>query len=427
MKHTRKDLSKGKIEIKATVGADELKKAHKTAVQNLAKNVKVKGFRDGKVPLNVAEKHIDPATLANQAVENAINDAMVQILIAEQIQLLDRPKVDLGEFKPFESLEFTATVEIVPPVKLGDYKKLKVTKNKVEISQKEVDEVIDRLLQNAAEKVEVERAAKNGDEVMIDFDGRDEKDEPVKGAKAENYPLTLGTNSFIPGFEEAVVGHKAGEAFDIPLTFPKDYHADALKGAKVTFKIKLHKVNEIKKSELNDDFAKTVGPFTTAAELTTDIKKELTSRAEYDAEEKYKDDLLTALVAKSTVEAPDVLVGDQLQALEQDFSQNLMYRGMSIDQYFESQGYKNRDDWEAKELRPTAEKRVKNGLVLSELSRTWDIRATDEEIDARQADVVSQYNDPKLKSSFESEAARRDIANRIVTEKTLAKLVEEAN
>lgn len=401
-----------------------MKKAHKSAVARLSRDVKVAGFRKGKVPTSVAEKHINPVDLANRAVETAVNDALVAILVAEQIQLLDRPEIKLGEFKPGEGFEFTAVIEVVPPVKLGDYKKLKVTKPKVDVPQKDIDEVIDQLLTNSAEKIAVKRAAKNGDEVIIDFDGRDENDESISGAKAEQYPLKLGAKSFIPGFEEGVVGHKAGEEFDLPLTFPKDYHAEKLKGAKVNFKIKIHTVNELKKPELTDEFAKTVGPFETVDDLKKGIRDDMMNRAKHDADEKFKDELLTALVAKSTVDAPEILIIDQLQALEQDFTQNLMYRGMTIDQYIESQGFKNRDDWVAKELRPTAEKRVKNGLILAELSRAEKITVTDGEIDTRQAQVVEQYNDPTLKSQFESQEARRDIANRLVTEKTLDRLVE---
>jgi trigger factor len=308
---------------------------------------------------------------------------------------------------------------------LGDPKKLKVKKTTTKITQKNIDEVIERLRTGAATKTAVKRAAAAGDEVIIDFTGLRDGQE-FDGGKAKDFPLQLGSNSFIPGFEDAIVGHKTGDKFDIPLTFPKDYHAKALAGQKVVFKIDLKKVSEVKPPVLDDKFAATVGPFKTVAELEQDIRRELEQRAAAETQAKYQQDLLDALVAKSDVEAPDVLVQEQLQAIERDFTQNLTYRGLDLERYLEGEGYKDRADWEAKELRPSAEQRVRRSLVLSELSRQQNITASDAEIDARQAKIVEQYNDPKLRAEFESDGVRRDIANQIITEKTLARLAELA-
>lgn len=425
MKHTLKKLSDSKLELTISVDAKELGDAKNFAVKQLASKVKVPGFRPGKAPANLAEKHLDQTALASEAVEHAINRALTDAIEKEDLRVLDRPQVDIGEFKPYDVLEFVATIEVLPPVKLGDYKKLSAKKEAVKVAKADIDEVIDRMRQNFAEKKEVKRAAKDGDEVVLDFDGRDKDDQPVSGAKGDNYPLTLGSKSFIPGFEEGVVGHKAGDEFDLPVTFPDDYHAEALKGAKVTFKIKVSKVSEIVLPELTDELAKKAGGFDTVKALEDDIKRELTAQKERQVDEKYKDDLLGALVEKSEVTAPEVLVHDQMHSLEQDATQNMMYRGISAEEYMQTQGYSDNHEWLEKEFREPAERRVKAGLVLAELSKAEKIEVTQEELETRLDEMKQQYsNNTEILKQLDSPESRRDLANRVITEKTIERLVE---
>ena len=272
----------------------------------------------------------------------------------------------------------------------------------------------------------VRERLKNGDsdEAVIDFDGRDEEDQPVEGAKGEDYALRLGSKTFIPGFEEGIVGHKAGDEFDLPLTFPKDYGAKHLAGAKVNFKVTIKEVKEITLPELNDDFAKTVAPdFKTVDDLKKDIERELIARADQQTNQSFQDSLLEELTEKSKVPTPEVLVKDQLTALEQQFTQNLAYRGLTLDKYLEEEKL-NREEWVAKELRPAAEKRVRNSLVMAQLTRDWDISVSEEEVDAQQARILMQYNDPSLKARFESPEAKQQIAQQLMAEKTLNKLAQ---
>lgn len=424
MKHTRKDLSDSKIEFKVEVAAADVAKHHQAATKKLSKDVKVAGFRAGRVPTEVAEKHIDPAKLADEAVNNAINATLIDLIELEQIQLLDRPDIAITKFVPAEILEFTAVIEVVPPVKLADPAKLKTQKSQIKIEADEIDEVISRVQNDFSEKVAVKRAAKSGDEAIIDFDGCDEKGQSIDGAKGENYALKLGSKSFIPGFEDGIVGHKAGEKFELPLTFPKDYGAKHLAGAKVNFKIEIKTINEIKLPNLDDKFAQKVAPdFKTMADLKNDIERELTARAEQEIDQKFKDDLLDELAEKSKVPIPEILVTDQLAALEQNFAQNLAYRGLTLEKYLEDEKL-NREDWIKKELRPAAEKRVKNSLVMAQLTRDWDISATEDEVVAQQAKIVAQYNDPSLKQRFETDEAKRQIAQQLIADKTLNKLAK---
>lgn len=421
MKHTLKKSSDTQVHVTVELDGKDLATAKRAAVRELSKSVKVPGFRAGKVPANVAEKHIDALALANATTENAINIAVNDVAVAEELRILDRPQVDLKDFQPYDSLTFEATIEIVPEITLGDYKKLKVTKDTSDVSDAEVEEVVERMRAQLAEKKAVERPAKNGDEVTIDFVGKQDGT-AFDGGTANGYDLVLGSNSFIPGFEEAIVGHKTGEAFDVPLTFPKDYHAEHLKGAEVVFEVTLKKVKEVVLPDVDDAFAVKVGPFKTVEGMREDIRAELLQQKDKTAEDKFKDDLVGELVAVSTVPVPQVLVDDQVRQIEQDAMQNLMYRGMSPEQYITQMGYKDHDEWREKEFRVAAERRVQAGLALAELSKVEKIEVTQDELTQRHAQMLEQY--PTMKDQLDAPEARRDLANRVITEKTVDRLIE---
>ena len=386
--------------------------------------MKVPGFRKGKVPVSVAAKHVNPAALQEQTLDNALSKAVAEAFMAEKIQALDRPAVDVKKFVPGQELEFTAEVEIIPPVKLGNYKKLKAKRQAVKVEDKEVEEIITRMRENFIEKTEVKRAAKEGDEAVIDFTGKKD-DVPFDGGAAKDFALKLGSGQFIPGFEEGVIGHKAGETFDLKLTFPKDYHAKELAGANVVFTVTLHKVNELSLPEVNDEFAAKCGPFTSVDELKADIKREITAQKEREADEKLKDDLVGELAEASKVALPELLIDDQIRSIEQDLMQNLMYRGLTLDSYLQTQKFTDKDDWRAKEARPAAEKRVKAGLVLAELSKELGVEVSHEELSAQIEAMKQQYGkDPKIAERFNDPNVHRDIANRMITDKTVEKLIE---
>ncbi|HEX6416286.1 MAG TPA: trigger factor [Candidatus Saccharimonadales bacterium] len=424
MKTTVKHLSDTKVELTISLGVEELKAAEQVALTKLAKSIKVPGFRKGNVPASVAAKHVDPEMLGQQSLEDALSKAVAEAYTSENIQALDRPAVEIKKFVPGKELEFTAEAEILPKITLGDYKKLKAEKTKVTVAAKDVNEIIDRMRQGLAEKKAVERAAKNGDEVIIDFVGKKD-DVAFDGGTGTDYPLTLGSNSFIPGFEEGIVGKKAGETFDLELTFPKDYHVADLKGAKVVFTTTLKEVKEVVLPEMDDDLASKAGPFKTIAELKDDIKREITAQKEREANEKLKDDLVGQLVEASTVPVPEILLNDQAASIERDMTQNLMYQGLTLDQYLENKGFESKEKWLETEVNDAAKKRVQAGLVLAELSKVEKIEATSQELDDHVNLYKQQYaNNPQMVAQFDQPEARRDIANRLLTEKTVDRLVE---
>jgi len=424
MKTSMKNLSDTKVQLTITLDAEALAIAAQVATTKLARNVKVAGFRKGKTPLAVAAKNIDPAMLQEEVLDNAISKAVSEAFIESKLQVIDRPTVEIKKFVPGEILEFTAEAEILPIIKLGNYKKLKSNVEKIVISEKEITETIDRMRQGFAEKAEVKRAAVNGDETIIDFIGK--KDGVAfDGGTGSDYPLTLGSNQFVPGFEEGIIGHSAGDVFDIALTFPADYGSAELKGANVTFTTTIKAVKEVVLPELTDEFAAKSGPFKTVDELKTDIKRELTSQKDRENAEKAKDDLVKQLVAVSHVPVPEILVADQTKSIEQDFANNLMYQGLTLDQYLENKGFESKEKWLETEVKEVAIKRVKAGLVLAELSKVEKIEATTAELDAHVETFRKQYaKNPEVLKQFDQPEVRRDIANRLLTEKTVDRLVE---
>jgi len=427
MKTSVKHNSKTNVTLTINLDKDELEIAEQVALKKLVKNIKAPGFRKGKVPVSVAAKYIDPNKLMEETLDNAVSKAVAEAFISEDIQALARPEVEIKKYVPKSEVEFTAAVDIVPPVKLGDYKKLNVATGKINATTKEVDDIIDRMRSAQAEKKEVTRAAKLGDEVIIDFVGK--KDGvPFEGGTAENYELELGSNSFIPGFEDGIVGLKAGDKKDLTLTFPDTYHVAELAGADVVFETTLKKVNERVQPELTDEFAKSMAgndDIKTVKDLKADIKRELTAQKEREASERHKDDLVQALIDKSDVEAPQILIDDQATSIEQDMRQNMLYRNISLDNYVRSQGFKDEEEWRTKEVLPAAEKRVKAGLVLSELSRELKVTATDDEKLEHTNRYKSQYaNQPEMVKRFDEPEVQRDLTNRLLTEKTVDQLVE---
>lgn len=412
--------------VKVIVAADhaELAAAEQAALKRLAKTVKVNGFRTGHVPLEIVKKHADSNALAQETLDAALNRAVAEAFLNNDLQVLARPEVEIKKYVPGELLEFTAEADVLPEVKLGDYKKLKAKKAAVNVDKKEIDEVIERIQKGLSEKKEVKRAAKIGDETVIDFVGKKDG-EAFQGGTGKDYPLVLGSNSFIPGFEDALVGLKAGDTKDVKLAFSKDYHAKDLAGQDVVFEVTVKKVNSVKLPALDDKFAAKAGPFTSMDDLRKDIKAEITAQAERKATDDLKDELVKQLVAKSTVSVPSVLRDDQIRSLEQDLRQNLMYRGRTLEQYFEEKGYADRDAWVKAEANDAADARIKAGLVLAQLSKELKIEATADELAAHINAYKQQYsNNPKMAKHFDKPEAQREVANRLITEKTIDKLVE---
>ncbi len=425
MQVTKKYSSDTKVTLTLIADQALLDAEKQKTLQEFAGSVKIAGFREGKAPLTMVEKSVEPARLQSTFLDHAINRLYLAALDHEKLRPVTQPDVKITKFVPFETLEIEAEVEVVGEVKLADYKKIKMAPEKVSVDAKEVEEVIDNLKTREAEKKDVDRASKDKDQVWIDFVGVDAKTkEPIQGADGKDYPLALGSNTFIPGFEPNLIGLKAGEEKTFELTFPKDYGVKALQNRKVEFTVTVKKVQEVVEPKLDDAFAAKVGPFKTVADLKADIKKELTARKEADAEQKFADDLITKIAEKSTVAIPQVLIDEQLDRLEQEQRQNLMYRGQTWQEWLEGEGL-TEEKFRENNL-PMATLRVKAGLVLSEISEKENLEVTPEELEVQIQILKSRYPDQQMQAELAKPEGRRSIASRILTDKTVAKLKEYA-
>ena len=421
MKTTTKKISETRVEIKVVLDEKDLSAARKKAIEYLAKDVKVQGFRKGKVPASVAEKNLDPNEINNAALEIAIRSTIpVAIEEAKQSPLM-MPEVNVIKYVPNETAEYLATSDILPEIKLGAFKNLKVKKVETKASQKDIDEVIENIRGAYADKKAAKKAAKLGDEVNIDFVGKKDN-KAFDGGTAKDFALGLGSKQFIPGFEEGIVGHESGDKFNLDLTFPKEYHVKNLAGKKVTFEVLLKQVNEVIKPAKDDELAKKCGPFKTIQELEADIKKNLEAQNEHKANEKYKNDLVDALVAKSKIPVPEILISDQLNFIRDDISRNAASRGMSFDDYLKQVG-QSEEDWE-KEAKKVAETRVKASLALQVLARDQKITVDDNTVDAKIAELRDVYQkSPEAINNLKDPKVRMEVKNRLTIEKSLEVLV----
>lgn len=379
--------------------------------------LKLPGFREGKVPLALVEKNVDAGQFQSEFLEEALSQMYAQAVQEHDIRPVARPEVELKKFVPYTELEFVVTVSVVGAISLGDYKKIRVAKPKATVTAKDIDEVIKSLQTRLSEKKDVDRAAKDTDQVWIDFTGVDAKGEAVQGADGKDYPLVLGSNTFIPGFEPALVGLKAGEEKTFDTTFPKDYGVKALANKKVTFTVTVTKVQEVVLPKADDEFATKAGPFKTLADLKSDIKKQLQIERDQQAQRDYDNEIVRALAAKSTVEIPDALIEEQIDRIENEEKQNLVYRGQTWEEHLKEEGVTAEEHREQK--RETAAERVKMGLVLSEVAEQEGLTVTPEELEIRMQILKGQYQDPAMQAELDKPEARQDIASRILTEKTL--------
>ncbi|MBR2855508.1 trigger factor [Candidatus Saccharibacteria bacterium] len=423
MKTKLKKISDSRVELTVTLEAEDLKTAKKEALAKLAKGVSVEGFRKGKVPIEVAKKFIPENDLNAETIDHAVRSTVIPAFRETEKSPLVLPSINVTKYVPDEVAEYTATADIVPEVKLGDYKKLGVKKPEVKVSDKEIEEILENIRTSFAEKKVARKAAEIGDEVIIDFVGKKDG-EAFRGGSAKDYKLTLGSKTFIPGFEDGIVGHESGDKFNLDLTFPKDYGVKDLAGAKTVFEVLLKQVNEIKKPEVNDDLAAKCGAFKSVDELKEDIRKNLEAQKNHQIEEKFKDDLIRELVKKSTIPTPEILVDDQMRIIRDDMTRNASSQGLSFEEFLERNN-ETLENWE-KEARKVAEERVKGSLALQNVAISENITVPDELVAAKIAELRDVYKkSPEAIKQLKDPNVKTDIHNRLVIEATLDYLVKE--
>ncbi len=421
MQVKREQINPTKVKLTVSAESALIDSIKEEVVNQLGQDAKIQGFRSGKAPANLVEKQVDQSLLQGQVLEQAVNKLYVDAVQQEKIRPASQPQINITKFVPFTTLEFTAEVEAVGDIKLADYKKVKLAPKTTSVTAQDVNQVLDNLSSRSADKKEVKRAAKLGDELIINFKGVDAATkESIQGAAGNEYSLALGSKTFIPGFEEKLVGVKPGDTKTFDLTFPKDYGVSALQSKKVSFSVETLKIQELVKPKLDDKFASTVGPFKTLAELKADIKKQLKAERERENQQVYDNQLLEKIAEKSTVTLPESMIDDEISRMEDEEKRNLAYRGQTWQEHLKEEGVDEAGHRERK--RSGAELRVKIGLLLGEIANQENITVTPEELEIRMQLLKGQYPDAAMQAELDKPEARRDIQTRMMTEKTIEKL-----
>jgi len=397
-------ISKEKNQAKFTMEftAEEFDKAVSEAYQATKGKYAVDGFRKGKAPRKLIEAHYGEDVFFEDAINNMFSKGYPEALETLGLHTVDRPSAEFDQIEKGKGFTVTITVTVRPEFSVKDYKGVKVAKVEHNITDEDIDKELETLQKRNSRLVLVDRPAQNGDTVLIDYAGF-VGDEQFEGGTAERQPLALGSNTFIPGFEEQLVGAVAGEERDVKVTFPEEYHSADLAGKEAVFKCKVHEIKEMEKPELNDEFAKDVSEFDTLEELKKDSREKLEKSAASKAEYETKNAVLEKVYNANEIEIPDVMVEDQIDDMMQEFDQQLRYQGMDLQKYFE---YLQKDPKDFREeLRADAYKKVKTRLLVEAVADAEKLDATDEEVDAELQSMADQYKMElgKLKEAMKAE------------------------
>lgn len=384
-----KNVHEIEIKVEGKEWEDAITKSFNKNVQN----VKVDGFRKGKVPRNIFEKKFGKESLYNDAIDFVLQEKYATVIKDSKLIPIIQPTIDIKEIDD-EKLVLTFRITTKPEVKVEKYTKLGVKKGEVKVTDEEVKSRINSLLEQYADIVIKDGKIENGDTAVIDFEGF--KDGVAfDGGKGENYPLEIGSNTFIPGFEEQLVGLKAGDEKDIKVTFPEDYASEELKGQEAVFKIKVHEVKTKELPEMNEEFFKDLGyeGVETEEQLKDLVKADLEAKQEYELENKYVDDLLEEAAKHTVVDLPEELVHEEIHRMMHQYEENLKMQGITLDMFYQFTN-STEEDLE-KQMHPEAEKRVKYRFMLEEIATLEKVEVTDEEANKEAEDLAKKYNTTK--------------------------------
>ena len=411
---------KNMVTITVEVGKDEFAPAIEKAYKKQVKQMKIPGFRPGHAPRKVIEGMYGVEVFFDEAMNIAFPAAYQAALEEGKLEPVDHPQVEVTDVSA-DGFTFKATFANYPEVKLGDYKGLTAVKPAVEVTDETVDQQLQQMRERNARLVSVEREAQNGDTAVIDFEGK--KDGvPFEGGKSENYPLELGSGSFIPGFEEQIVGMKAGEEKDIQVTFPEAYQAEELAGKDAVFSIKLHEVKAKELPELDDEFAKDVSEFDTLDELKADLRKKAEESQEASANQAFENNLMELVTANMECDIPEAMIENQARRVVDDYKMQVQSQGISFAEYLKMTGMKEADLLDS--AKEPALRQIRNSLALEAVVKAENIEASEEEIDAECQKMADQYG-VKLED-IKKYLPAADLAEQIKREKALKLIVDSA-
>lgn len=373
------------------VSAEQFNEALDEAFKKVVKDVQLPGFRKGRIPRGMFEQRFGVESLYQDAVDIVLPEAYSNAVDEAGIEPVDQPEIDITQIEKGKELHFTAKVTVKPEVKLGDYKGLEVETVDVNVTDEDVEKDLDNQRQSLAELVVKEEGAiENGDTVVMDFEGFVDG-EAFEGGAAENHSLEIGSGSFIPGFEEQLIGKTTGEETEVEVTFPEEYHAENLAGQPATFKVKIHEVKAKELPEMDDEFAKDVDDeVETLAELKEKTKKRLEEQKQNEADAAVRESLINQATENADIDIPQAMVDSELDRMVREFEQRLQQQGMTLEMYTQFSGQS--EDQLKDQMKGDAEKRVQTNLVLEAIAQVENLEATDEDVQEELQSMADMYN-----------------------------------
>ena len=396
-----------------TVPAETFNKAITQAYKKMKNQISIPGFRKGKVPQAMVEKMYGAGMFyedaANIVIPEEYDKALAEV---KDIKITSQPAIDVTQMEKGKEFIFTAEVATKPEVTLGQYKGIEVPENKVEVTDEEIEAELKKVQEQNAREITVDRPAENGDTVVIDFEGSVDG-EVFEGGTAENHPLVLGSGSFIPGFEDQLVGATADSDVEVNVTFPEDYQAKDLAGKAAVFKVKVHEIKKKELPEINDEFAQDVSEFDTLDEYKEDVKKGIAEQKEKAVRQEKQEKIIRQIVENAEMDIPDPMVITQTRQMMDQFAQQMQSNGLSMAQYYQFTGLT--PDGLLEQMKPQAQKNIENRLVLEAIAKAENIEITDEKLDEEIAKMAEAYQmeADKLKSFMgdkEKEQMKQDMA-----------------
>ena len=407
------------------VAAEDVEKALQAAYLKQRKQINIPGFRKGKVPRQMIEKMYGPEVFYDEAANNMIPDAYAKAYDESELDIVSQPKIEVVQMEKGKPFIFTAEVATKPEVTLGDYKGLKVDKVSTRVTQKEVDEEIEKERERNARTIEVtDRAVQDKDEVTLDFEGFVDG-VAFEGGKGEDYPLTIGSGSFIPGFEEQLIGAEIDKEVEVNVTFPKEYHSEELAGKDATFKCTVHTIKAKELPELDDEFASEVSVCETMDAYRAEVKKNIKERKERTGKEKKENQAVDQAIENAQMDIPEAMIEFQVRQMADDFARRIQQQGLTVEQYFQFTGMTAEKMME--EMRPQAEKSIKTRLVLEAIVKAENIEVSDERVEEELTKMAEAYQMEveKLKE-FMGENEKKQIKEDLAVQEAITLLVNES-
>lgn len=421
-------LEKNMAKLTIEVSAEDLDKAMEKAYQKQKSRISLPGFRKGKAPRKMIESMYGKGVFMEDAVNSLVPQEYTKALGECDLEIVSQPEINVTQMEPGKALIFTADVAVKPEVTLGDYKGVEVPKSEIAVTDEEVDAEVKKEQDKNARTVAVEdRAAANGDITTIDFEGFVDG-VAFEGGKGTDYPLTIGSHSFIDTFEDQIIGMNIGDEKEINVTFPEEYHVDDLKGKPAMFKVSVKEIKEKQLPELNDEFAQDVSDFDTIAEYKDDLKNKIADRKSREAKAKQEDEAIAKIIEDSKMDIPDAMVDTQVNRMVEDFAQRLQQQGLSVEQYFQYTGMTA--DKIMEEMKPEAVKRIQSRLVLEAVVKAENIETSDEDFEAELKKMAEAYKMEldqikEFMGDYEKKQIKEDLAIQKAVDVIVGSVVEK--